>query len=149
MDDISLLGFPTEQQYAVEMYKRLSARQLSKFKEPLDFSCDQFLAFLKTTGYSKIFKEYRKRCFQKGDRTTAKGYAPSVDRIDSSYPYKIFNIQLLTHQENSLKGCGTTIGMRSRSMRFFKKIREDRGLQKSEMADLLGILPSRDRKSVV
>lgn len=142
MNNISLLGIPTRRNYALEMYKRVVARQHQTFNEPIDFTFSQFWAFLKTTEYCTIYDEYRRQCVLRGDRTSAKGYAPSIDRIDSSYPYKLFNIQLLTHQENSRKGCGTTIGMRTRSMRFFKKLREDRGLGKSEMAELLGILPS-------
>lgn len=118
-----------------DMYRRMSTRNKLNFGQPVRFGFKEFEAWIAGTKYREILAAYE------AAGRKSKGLAPCVDRINSWAEYSLNNIQIITCAENSGKGAGPALGAKELTMKFFKKLREDRGLSKYEMARLLEMLP--------
>ncbi len=124
--------------YAVGLYNRMCYRNYRAFGRYPKITLSQFWQFAKTSDYAALYNSHTSR----KNRGASKWDKPCVDRIDSWNEYELGNIQIITCSENSSKGNAPALGARRLTMRFFKKLREERGLTKYEMANFLGMLPS-------
>lgn len=116
-------------------YRRMS-RKNSTYggAKELPFSFEEFCAFLENTRFKSMFTIYKKSGFNRHN-------CPSVDRINSWMPYTLENLQVISCIENASKGNQPALGALHKTMKFFKRLREDRKLSKYEMANFLGMLP--------
>ncbi len=126
--------------YKRKMYLRIKVRNVRNFNADICYTYEQFVSFLDTTQFEALYRQWKKKLKTKAYE--ASGYRPSVDRINSWGDYSLDNIQIITCQQNASKGNSPAIGARHITMRFFKKLRESKGLSKYEMAQFLGMLPS-------
>lgn len=123
--------------YAIGMYRRMSTRNQTYFGRPTKITLSEFWKFIKDTDYEALLAAYRAAKPQ--DRGMLR---VCVDRINAWAEYEIGNIQVITSRQNCSKGVQPALGARHLTMKFFKKLRDEQGLTKYEMAQFLGMLPS-------
>lgn len=120
---------------ALKSYKSMNIRNKTRFHRDVQFSFIKFWLFLQETDYFSIMAKRKKK-------NLSVGFSPCIDRINTWDEYSLTNIQVITHSDNSSKNNSPALGARKLTMRFFKKIRESKGLTKYEMALFLGMIPS-------
>jgi len=123
--------------YLRKCYLRLGKRNKKVFKTALNFSFTEFYDWIKNTEFQYLYKKYRIERDKTPDLDP-----PSIDRINAWMEYSLVNMQVLSRNENCSKGNSPALGAKRITMRFFKKLREEKGLSKYQMANFLGILPS-------
>jgi len=79
------------------MYDRIIFRGKINGKNNEYFTVQDFIRWLKENGYDARYKDWESSAYKKQ-------LSPSVDRIDPLQGYTFKNMQLLTWEENRLKG---------------------------------------------
>ncbi len=79
------------------LFHTLSKRSHDKGWLPPTFSYEEFLGWADLQGFPKLYSEWRDSSFDNKN-------APSVDRIKASGRYTLGNMQLITWEENAVKG---------------------------------------------
>lgn len=83
--------------WLTKTYGRMKRDNKNKFNLDLPFSKEEFSNWVKTKNIYELLENYKNSGFNKN-------LNPSIDRIDDYKSYYLENLQLITWQENNLKG---------------------------------------------
>jgi hypothetical protein len=95
----------TKNGFLMRMYRNMKSRVTGVQKDKFHlYACcsilpkEEFYSWAKDSElFHKLFKEYE-------DSGYERKLAPSVDRVDSFYGYELWNMEWVTHSENSRRG---------------------------------------------
>lgn len=119
-------------------YRAIRFANKRRFGEFPQLTFPQLLNLAMESGWSEMVADAMTKGCWDGKHTAM----PSVDRIESWRGYDFDNIQILSLGRNIAKNNHYALGAQRATMRLFKKLREEKGLTKYEMAKFLEMSPS-------